>query len=115
MHYFLDADAPGYISLLEYSIANTCSDAVAVAEFCDFGNENAKNHIEQHIKRILPMLLNEKNEKCIAKLIMADIIPDDAMEELRETANRKNMLVVQAYLLEHKNTEKKYKHFNCNG
>lgn len=115
MHYFLDTDAPGYISLLEYSIANTCSDAVAVAEFCDFGNENAKNHIEQHVKRILPMLLNEKNEKCISKLIMANIIPDDDLEELQETANRENMLIVQAYLLEYKNTEKKYKHFNCNG
>ena len=42
---------------------------------------------------------------------MANIIPDDTLEELRETANQKNMLTVQAYLLEHmdnkKNAEKK--------
>ena len=72
IHYFLDTDAPDYISMLEYSTGDTCRDAVAVAEFCDFGNENAKSHIKQRIRRILPKLLNEKNEKCITKLIMAD-------------------------------------------
>ena len=46
---------------------------------------------------------------------MANIIPDDTLEELRETANQKNMLTVQAYLLEHmdnkKNAEKKSQTF----
>lgn len=101
IHYFLDTDAPDYISMLEYSTGDTCRDAVAVAEFCDFGNENAKSHIKQRIRRILPKLLNEKNEKCITKLIMADIIPDDVLEWLWKTANRENMSVVQAYLLEY--------------
>lgn len=114
-HYFFDIDAPGYISLLEYSTTNTCRDAVAVEEFCDFGNEDAKKHIKKHIGRILPMLLDEKNEECISTLIMANIISDDTLEELRETANQKNMLTVQAYLLEHmdnkKNAEKKSQTF----
>ena len=81
----------------------------------DFGNEDAKKHIKKHIGRILPMLLNEKNEECISTLIMANIIPDDTLEELRETANQKSMLTVQAYLLEHidnkKNAEKKSQTF----
>lgn len=105
-HYFLDVDTPGYISLMEYGTTRTCRDAVAVAEFCDFGNENARKHIKKHVKRILRRLVDEKNEECISKLIMANIIPDDALEELRETANRENMLVVQAYLLEHVNDKK---------
>ena len=103
-HYFFDINVSN-VSLLEYS----------VAEFCDFGNEDAKKHIKKHIGRILPMLLNEKNEECISTLIMANIIPDDTLEELRETANQKNMLTVQAYLLEHmdnkKNAEKKSQTF----
>ena len=94
------------MSMLEYGTTRTCRDAVAVAEFCDFEDENARIHIKKYVERILAMLLNEKNEKCISKLIMANIIPDDALEELQETANRRNMLIVQAYLLEHKNTEK---------
>lgn len=113
-HYFFDINVSN-VSLLEYSVTNTCRDAVAVAEFCDFRNEDAKKHIKKHIGRILPMLLNEKNEKCISTLIMANIIPDDTLEELRETANQKNMLTVQAYLLEHmdnkKNAEKKSQTF----
>lgn len=113
-HYFFDINVSN-VSLLEYSATNTCRDAVAVAEFCDFRNEDAKKHIKKHIGRILPMLLNEKNEKCISTLIMANIIPDDTLEELRETANQKNMLTVQAYLLEHmdnkKNAEKKSQTF----
>lgn len=115
IHYFFDKDAPGYISMLKYSTTRMCRDAVAVAEFCDFGNKDAKKHIKKHIGRILPMLLNEKNEECISKLIRADIIPDDALEELLETANRENMLVLQAYLLEYmnnkNNTEKKSQKF----
>lgn len=111
-HYFFDINVSN-VSLLEYSATNTCRDAVA--EFCDFGNEDAKKHIKKHIGRILPMLLNEKNEECISTLIMANIIPDDTLEELRETANQKNMLTVQAYLLEHmdnkKNAEKKSQTF----
>lgn len=113
-HYFFDINVSN-VSLLEYSVTNTCRDAVAVAEFCDFGNEDAKKHIKKHIGRILPMLLDEKNEECISTLIMANIIPDDTLEELRETANQKNMLTVQAYLLEHmdnkKNAEKKSQTF----
>lgn len=113
-HYFFDINVSN-VSLLEYSVTNTCRDAVAVAEFCDFGNKDAKKHIKKHIGRILPMLLNEKNEECISTLIMANIIPDDTLEELRETANQKNMLTVQAYLLEHmdnkKNAEKKSQTF----
>ena len=113
-HYFFDINVSN-VSLLEYSATNTSRDAVAVAEFCDFRNEDAKKHIKKHIGRILPMLLNEKNEKCISTLIMANIIPDDTLEELRETANQKNMLTVQAYLLEHmdnkKNAEKKSQTF----
>lgn len=113
-HYFFDINVSN-VSLLEYSATNTCRDAVAVAEFCDFGNEDAKKHIKKHIGRILPMLLDEKNEECISTLIMANIIPDDTLEELRETANQKNMLTVQAYLLEHmdnkKNAEKKSQTF----
>lgn len=113
-HYFFDINVSN-VSLLEYIATNTCRDAVAVAEFCDFRNEDAKKHIKKHIGRILPMLLNEKNEKCISTLIMANIIPDDTLEELRETANQKNMLTVQAYLLEHmdnkKNAEKKSQTF----
>lgn len=113
-HYFFDINVSN-VSLLEYSVTNTCRDAVAVAEFCDFRNEDAKKHIKKHIGRILPMLLNDKNEKCISTLIMANIIPDDTLEELRETANQKNMLTVQAYLLEHmdnkKNAEKKSQTF----
>lgn len=113
-HYFFDINVSN-VSLLEYSATNICRDAVAVAEFCDFRNEDAKKHIKKHIGRILPMLLNEKNEKCISTLIMANIIPDDTLEELRETANQKNMLTVQAYLLEHmdnkKNAEKKSQTF----
>ena len=111
-HYFFDINVSN-VSLLEYSATNTCRDAVA--EFCDFGNEDAKKHIKKHIGRILPMLLDEKNEECISTLIMANIIPDDTLEELRETANQKNMLTVQAYLLEHmdnkKNAEKKSQTF----
>lgn len=113
-HYFFDINVSN-VSLLEYSVTNTCRDAVAVAEFCDFGNEDAKKHIKKHIGRILPMLLDEKNEECISTLIMANIIPDDTLEELRETANQKNILTVQAYLLEHmdnkKNAEKKSQTF----
>lgn len=113
-HYFFDINVSN-VSLLEYSATNTCRDAVAVAESCDFGNEDAKKHIKKHIGRILPMLLDEKNEECISTLIMANIIPDDTLEELRETANQKNMLTVQAYLLEHmdnkKNAEKKSQTF----
>lgn len=113
-HYFFDINVSN-VSLLEYSATNTCRDAVAVAEFYDFGNEDAKKHIKKHIDRILPMLLNEKNEECISTLIMTNIIPDDTLEELRETANQKNMLTVQAYLLEHmdnkKNAEKKSQTF----
>lgn len=113
-HYFFDINVSN-VSLLEYSATNACRDAVAVAEFCDFGNEDAKKHIKKHIGRILPMLLDEKNEECISTLIMANIIPDDTLEELRETANQKNMLTVQAYLLEHmdnkKNAEKKSQTF----
>lgn len=113
-HYFFDINVSN-VSLLEYSVTNTCRDAVAVAEFCDFRNEDAKKHIKKHIGRILPMLLDEKNEECISTLIMANIIPDDTLEELRETANQKNMLTVQAYLLEHmdnkKNAEKKSQTF----
>lgn len=113
-HYFFDINVSN-VSLLEYSVTNTCRDAVAVAEFCDFGNEDAKKHIKKHIGRILPMLLDEKNEECISTLIMANIIPDDTLEELRETANQKNMLTVQVYLLEHmdnkKNAEKKSQTF----
>ena len=77
--------------------------------------ENAKSHIKQRIRRILPKLLNEKNEKCITKLIMADIIPDDVLEWLWKTANRENMSVVQAYLLEYmkKIQKKNYKNFSC--
>lgn len=113
-HYFFDINVSN-VSLLEYSATNTCRDAVAVAEFYDFRNEDAKKHIKKHIGRILPMLLDEKNEECISTLIMANIIPDDTLEELRETANQKNMLTVQAYLLEHidnkKNAEKKSQTF----
>ena len=36
--------------------------------------------------------LMRKIEECISTLIMANIIPDDTLEELRETANQKNML-----------------------
>lgn len=57
-HYFFDINVSN-VSLLEYSATNTCRDAVAVAEFCDFGNEDAK----KHIGRILPMLLNEKKRR----------------------------------------------------
>lgn len=110
-HYFFDIDAPGYISMLEYSTTNTCRNAVAVAEFCDFGNENAKSCIKKNIRKVLFKLLDEKNEEYISKLIMADIIPDDALKELRGTASQENMLTVRAYLLEHmdnkKNAEKK--------
>lgn len=113
-HYFLDTDVQ-YVSMLEYGTTRMCRDAVAVAEFSDFGNENAKNHIKKYVKRILPMLLDEKNEKCISKLIVANIIPDDVLEKLWETADRENMSVVQAYLLEYmnnkKNTEKKLQTF----
>lgn len=105
-HYFFDIDAPGYISLLEYSTTNTCRNAVAVAEFCDFGNENAKSYIKKNIRKVLFKLLDEKNEEYISKLIMADVIPDDVLEELQETVNRENMLVVKAYLLEHMNNKK---------
>lgn len=105
-HYFFDIDAPSYMSMLKYSTTNTCRDAVAVAEFCDFKNKNAKSYIKKNIGRIFPKLLHEKNEECISKLIMANIIPDDAMEELRETVNRENMLIVKAYLLEHMNNKK---------
>ena len=113
-HYFFDINVSN-VSLLEYSATNTCRDAVAVAEFYDFRNEDAQKHIKKHIGRILPMLLDEKSEECISTLIMANIIPDDTLEELRETANQKNMLTVQAYLLEHmdnkKNAEKKSQTF----
>ena len=83
-----------------------CRDAFAVAEFSDFGNENAKNHIKKYVKRILPILIDEKNEECISKLIMANIIPDDVLEKLWGTADRENMSVVQAYLLEYINNKK---------
>lgn len=110
-NYFFDKDVP-HVSLLEYGTTRMCRDAVAVAEFCDFGDENARNHIKKHVERILRMLLDEKNEECISKLIRADIIPDDIMEWLQEIANLENMLVAQAYLLERmnnkKNTEKTF-------
>ena len=104
-YYFLDTDA-SHMSMLEYGTTRMCRDAVAVAEFSDFGNENAKNHIKKYVKRILPILIDEKNEECISKLIMANIIPDDVLEKLWGTADRENMSVVQAYLLEYINNKK---------
>lgn len=104
-HYFLNTDA-SHMSMLEYGTTRTCRDAVAVAEFCDFEDENARIHIKKYVERILAMLLNEKNEECISKLIMANIIPDDVLEKLWGTADRENMSVVQAYLLEYINNKK---------